>query len=138
MKVKIETITDSPKVLKETVKAQDWDMSSNYLDVVDEIRLECKICKINNVVTVDSDVEYTEKIVCARCLDEVRRNARKHYQFYIDNPENSGILDIDPLIREELLLEYPLKTLCRSDCKGICKTCGANLNIDRCTCKKEE
>ena len=43
-------------------------------------------------------------------------------------------LNVDELINDELLLEWPTKILCREDCKGICKICGRNLNDGECGC----
>ena len=43
-------------------------------------------------------------------------------------------LNVDELIKNELLLNWPLKVLCREDCRGICKTCGRNLNDGGCGC----
>lgn len=42
-------------------------------------------------------------------------------------PEN-GIIDLAPLVREEMLLAVPISPLCSPDCKGICPVCGENLN----------
>lgn len=43
-------------------------------------------------------------------------------------------LDIDELFREQLLLGIPMKTLCSDACKGICPSCGADLNEGGCLC----
>lgn len=42
--------------------------------------------------------------------------------------------DIFPRVREELILEIPIKLLCREDCRGVCVRCGANLNAGACGC----
>ena len=47
-------------------------------------------------------------------------------------------LDVDQLIFGEILVSWPMKVLCREDCKGICKRCGANLNLAECQCQKTE
>jgi uncharacterized protein len=39
------------------------------------------------------------------------------------------------LLREEVMLAIPYKTLCREDCKGICQVCGKNLNEGPCSCR---
>jgi uncharacterized protein len=43
-------------------------------------------------------------------------------------------IDLDPLIREEVLLALPLAPLCEAACQGICPTCGADLNEGPCGC----
>ena len=39
------------------------------------------------------------------------------------------------ILREEVMLAIPYKTLCREDCKGICQVCGKNLNEGPCSCR---
>jgi len=45
--------------------------------------------------------------------------------------------DLFPRVREELILEMPIKLLCREDCKGLCSKCGADLNKGACECPGE-
>jgi uncharacterized protein len=45
-----------------------------------------------------------------------------------------GVIDLGPALRDELLLNIPMGTLCREDCAGICPTCGANRNLTPCDC----
>ena len=77
-------------------------------------------------------------IPCSRCLKEVPTDIR----FSIDKElklENSTLndeemedadyliglhLDIDKLVYGEILVNWPMKVLCKEDCKGICKVCG--------------
>jgi len=42
-------------------------------------------------------------------------------------PEN-GQIDLEPLLREYALLEFPISPVCEPDCKGLCPVCGENLN----------
>jgi uncharacterized protein len=49
--------------------------------------------------------------------------------FYTDET-----VDLEAIIREQIILMVPLKPLCREDCPGLCPTCGANLNLESCAC----
>lgn len=49
---------------------------------------------------------------------------------------NEGKLDVDRLLFDEILVDWPSKVLCKNDCKGICPKCGANLNTSPCDCDK--
>lgn len=44
------------------------------------------------------------------------------------------LYDIFPRVWEALILEIPIKLVCREDCKGVCEGCGVNLNEEDCTC----
>ena len=47
-------------------------------------------------------------------------------------------LDLDELVREQILLALPSRNLCREDCKGLCQKCGADLNAGECSCEQGE
>jgi uncharacterized protein len=47
--------------------------------------------------------------------------------------EDSGLL-LEDVVREQVLLSLPTRTLCKEDCKGLCPRCGQNLNLESCNC----
>jgi len=51
-------------------------------------------------------------------------------------PEN-GKIDLEPFVREEMILAIPISSLCSLDCKGLCPVCGGNLNEEICTHEDE-
>ncbi|MBI3951269.1 MAG: DUF177 domain-containing protein [Acidobacteria bacterium] len=55
------------------------------------------------------------------------------YGFYRDN-----LLDVDALVREQIFLALPFRSLCRLDCRGLCPQCGVDLNRETCTCEVDE
>jgi len=50
--------------------------------------------------------------------------------------EGNGI-ELEDILREQVLLALPMQRVCRSDCKGICPSCGRNRNETNCDCKVE-
>ena len=48
---------------------------------------------------------------------------------------NGDGLVLEDVLREQVLLSLPEKTLCRADCKGLCPGCGRNLNTEPCSCE---
>ena len=50
----------------------------------------------------------------------------------------NGKLDLDEEIREELLLSFPMRFLCREDCPGLCPKCGKPLSQGDCGCPTTE
>jgi uncharacterized protein len=80
---------------------------------------------------------------CVRCLKEFRQTLHGEwtelYAFTQKSVSESGLLmpedghiDFAPVLREYALLEFPIKALCRSDCKGLCIECGQDLNVKDC------
>ena len=44
-------------------------------------------------------------------------------------------IDLDPIVREQVLLALPMRVICRDDCKGLCPSCGQDLNLEKCACE---
>ena len=44
------------------------------------------------------------------------------------------VIDLDPIVREQLILALPLTAVCREDCQGLCPQCGINRNEAKCSC----
>jgi uncharacterized protein len=83
------------------------------------------------------------KTTCVRCLDEFDLAVQTDFEemFTFPNhplseneafiPEN-GVLDLEEMIGDFLMLEVPINPVCRKDCQGLCKECGQNLNLAAC------
>lgn len=48
------------------------------------------------------------------------------------------VVDLESILREQVLLTLPLKPLCSEDCRGICPRCGADLNREACQCQEAQ
>jgi uncharacterized protein len=53
-----------------------------------------------------------------------------------EEPLEKQRVELQPAIREQLLLALPMGLLCREDCKGLCATCGKSLNDETCDCRQ--
>ncbi|MCD7955086.1 MAG: DUF177 domain-containing protein [Lachnospiraceae bacterium] len=87
---------------------------------------------------ISGQVELTVEFPCARCLKSVSRRLDIQPELELDLKENDYIegytLDVDQLIHDEALLIWPERVLCRDNCKGLCVTCGKDLNDGPCGC----
>ncbi len=94
------------------------------------------------------------EVPCARCLEPVRNPLGGEFDLIfrplgvdagpaeraLGAPETEigyyqeeGLV-LEDVLREQVLLSLPARTLCRQDCKGLCPRCGLNLNTESCTC----
>ncbi|MDY3248983.1 MAG: DUF177 domain-containing protein [Candidatus Choladocola sp.] len=82
------------------------------------------------------------QIPCARCLKPVDCRLEIQFDLETDLNEKDYIdgynLDVDQLVHDEALLVWPERVLCREDCKGLCSTCGQNLNDGSCDCERTD
>lgn len=94
-------------------------------------------------------IELTLSMPCDRCLEDVRKEFHIVTERELDMNEteaqriealdemnfiSGSNLDVDSFVYGEILLNLPMKILCRDDCKGICSRCGINLNRGTCDC----
>jgi uncharacterized protein len=83
---------------------------------------------------------------CSRCLEPVGGEISVHVDELFETAPLEGetykldddVIDLEPMVRDALLLELPLAPLCDPDCAGLCATCGANHNLTRCECVTTE
>ena len=98
------------------------------------------------VVLLKASCEFSMRHECDRCLSEFEREYDFNFEHtlvlksYTDDDElvvcENSNLELDELLVNDILLSLPTKILCREDCKGLCLTCGKNLNEGDCGCDK--
>lgn len=102
-------------------------------------------------VVADGKISALTELACSRCLDPYWQPVKIDFteifsQHPVDDAKNDlgeqplpadGSIDLTPLIRDYALLDIPIRQVCKEDCKGLCPTCGANLNLEDCGHKQE-
>lgn len=108
-------------------------------------------------IEVNGKLSIDFELACARCLDPVkehtviafsevfkRPSSNEDHEEDMEEEESDFIevdgerLDLRPYVEEALQLFVPFAPLCRNDCKGLCPTCGQNLNEHKCDCSTEK
>lgn len=95
-------------------------------------------------VQVKGTVTAPSTLVCRRCLatanepltvevDEIFRPSSDVWEEGYEVIDSTHI-DLELLVRDAMTLALPTFPVCSPDCKGLCANCGADLNVDECTC----
>ena len=95
-------------------------------------RTECARCL--EPVSGDFAVQLERTVAAEGTLTEKQLEENVDEYAVIEN----GRLDLDEAIREELLLSFPLRFLCREDCPGLCPKCGKPKRLGDCGCSQIE
>ncbi len=137
MKINADKIPKEGLTLKEKLDPKSLSLSTKEqgINFLNSVSAEAVISKTDSEVFVDvvleADIEYT----CSRCLAKIKDVFKK--KFNVNHEVNPGdILEIEEDIRQEMILGYPMKVVCKSDCKGLCANCGQNLNVAKCECPR--
>jgi len=125
--------------------------------IVGPVRAECSLLRTGHGILADCQFETQLAMECGRCLEPatVRVVGRLQEEFLPtvevrtgaplrDPPDadafsidENHVLDLGEAIRQHVLMEAPLRPLCRPDCQGLCPSCGIDRNVDTCQCKTE-
>lgn len=121
-----------------------------------ELELEVRLESVVEGVLVSGTVAATVAGECVRCLDPVSRSVVVDLQELYVHPDreqgrnrggsddgpaeddvmaalprlNGDLLDLEPALRDAVVLALPFRPLCREDCPGLCSECGARLEAD--------
>ena len=152
MKVQVSDIPDEGITLEfqETVKAS--------VPLLSPVKARLRIEKVGSEVLAQGEVTTRMELQCSRCLRNFPRDMDMNiYVVYhpveeLKDEERHEVradeldmgfyrndeLDIRDLIVEQILLNVPMKPLCRESCLGICPKCGADMNVSPCRCEQKE
>jgi uncharacterized protein len=115
--------------------AEIWNAGDRLLvkaSVAGEATVECSRCL--TPFSLPLEVAFEEEFVEGEPSDEADEQ-----EFEVDEQRtvtyySGDEIDLSEPLRENVLLELPMKPLCREDCRGLCTTCGTNLNEGECQC----
>jgi uncharacterized protein len=132
------------------------DFHSNDFRQVEPLEVRATAELVDDQIRIHGTIHTRLELVCARCLDTVMEEISKDVDLFyrrttalpaddedarlnLDDTE-IGFFEGDGLfladvLAEQVNLALPMKVICRSDCRGLCTQCGANLNHDECRCE---
>lgn len=126
----------------------ELSVSGSVVPATAEVVADVRLDSISGGIEVAASILAPWQGECRRCLRPIEGELLCEVrELYRPRPEHEAQdadedtyplagdhLDLRPLVRDALLLELPLAPLCRADCRGLCPTCGADLNLGPCGC----
>jgi len=105
-----------------------------------DLELEARLESVVEGVLVSGTARVSLAGECVRCLDPVTGHVVAEFQELYVYPERVAddevsrlegeLLDLEPVLRDAVVLALPLQPVCRDDCPGLCSECGARLALD--------
>jgi uncharacterized protein len=143
----------------------DFELTPEVLGLDDsDLKLDGDVHVIGEIektsaeVVVKGSITGEGEIECSRCLKPVAHKLKIDFQANFVTPEHFSVdkenevpvsdldtdvldgdrIDINDIVREQILLNVPEQVFCEPDCKGLCPKCGANRNLIDCKCDLNE
>jgi uncharacterized protein len=119
-------------------------------------RAQIMVKKMGTEISIKGKMSVKAKLICSRCLCEYYKElvipidviyhpleelkGEEIYELKTEELDmdfySDGEIDLNILLKEQIVLNLPMKPLCNESCKGICIRCGADLNKGDCGCEK--
>ncbi|MGI9036042.1 MAG: YceD family protein [Pyrinomonadaceae bacterium] len=134
------------------------DLEAENVKLKNPVRVTGKVSRGIAQTNVAGKIFAEAEIECARCLQATEQNLEIPFKAAFVTPENytqakeaeigtedldvsifkGDKIDLNELVREQILLNLPEQIFCRADCRGLCEKCGANRNLINCNCIEKE
>ena len=122
------------------------------------LKVKIRIEKAGDKYIIDGELEGNILARCDRCLEPYNHDLKTSFHLFLaqQNPETGEAeielleeemevefikgeeIDLNDIVRAQIYLSLPMKSLCADDCSGLCTTCGINLNKGHCQCRREK
>lgn len=134
MKIDLNQLPEAqPIKLRELEQPVDLEVTG--IKILSAIELKAEALKIRDNIDVKIDLKARALMQCSRCLTDTEVILQKDFRLDYTISKQDSFVDLSDDIRQEIILDYPVKPLCNPDCKGLCVKCGKNLNEGQCSCK---
>lgn len=158
MIVDLLNVGERPLAFEFTIDPNEIDLESEGAKIVGDVRISGELRRTTAKTDLKGLIKAPLEIDCTRCLTPVRRELDIAFDVTFVGKEmlpeakethlesadldtdviEGNELDLTDVAREQILLNLPEQVLCMDGCKGICPTCGADLNAADCKCGGDE
>jgi uncharacterized protein len=157
MRIEVENLTEQGESFERTYAPEELPLGDEFARLAGAARVWGRASLKRGEVSVRGQIQTSVETPCDRCSapapvpvnvefaalfgrpGEPAAEAKELQDEDLDFSVYEGdAIDLDELVREQILLALPTRQLCRDDCKGLCPACGADLNAQSCECPAAE
>ena len=158
MRIELENLEGGKGDFAHVYRPEDLNPVDERISLTGPASISGKVRLSGHEVFVNGHVETRVQVECDRCLQQVELPVNSDFSLeYITGSdyESSEVaelteaemsvavfdgkaLDVDEIVKEQVVLAVPTRMLCREDCKGICPECGVDRNTGECSCVTDD
>ena len=158
MRIELENLEDGKGSFAHTYQPDELDLMDERVKLQEPASIAGRIRTSGSEVRVSGKIDAHVEVECDRCLKAIEMPVLANFALeYITGQQYESThaaelsteelavsvfdgdgIDVDEIVREQILLAVPDRALCRNECKGICAKCGTDLNSGNCNCESSE
>ena len=158
MRIELENLEGGRSDFAHVYQPDELDPVDERIRLTEPATVKGKVRLSGNEVFVNGHIDTRAQVECDRCLQPIELNVSADFALeYITGSdyESSNLaeltedamavsvfdgeaIDVDEIVKEQIVLAVPTRVLCREDCKGICPECGIDKNTGECQCVTDD
>jgi uncharacterized protein len=158
MRIELENLEGGKSDFAHVYQPDDLNPIDERVRLIAPATINGKVRLSGQEVFVNGHLETRAQVECDRCLQPVELPVTTDFALeYISGSEyesspaaeltedelsvsvfEDNVIDVDEIVKEQVLLAVPTRMLCREDCKGICPECGIDRNTGTCNCVTDD
>ncbi len=165
LSIQLESVNESPRRFRLESEAGWWEQIRELLCQPDvalraPFALELSGYRLGARLLIRGQALGAVELSCGRCAESYTHEFREPIELLLEpsrthsdapqpaielDPEDPGLgvyngeeLDFEPVLRDLLVLAWPMQPRCLEDCRGLCPVCGTNRNTEACNCDVSE
>jgi uncharacterized protein len=158
MQIEIESLGREGRPFAHTYLAGELSLEDESLRLLEDVEVRGRARRKGKRVRLSGEIKTKLEKPCDRCLHSVILPVELAFEATFVSPDEElarespvleaedldasilegSAIDMDEVVREQILLAADERTLCREKCRGLCPQCGVNLNDERCACESSE
>jgi uncharacterized protein len=145
--VDVRDLLDRPGASREIHASEVIEgLTGELVSVPEAIRIDLLLESVVEGILASGPVWGQMAFRCARCLKPSRQAFRLEVTELFapgageeddEYPVRDETIDLEPMVRDTVVLAMPFSPLCRPDCMGLCERCGGDRNLGECSCGPE-
>lgn len=131
---------------------EDFELYGEAVKLKEPVHANFNLTRVRSGILMDGKMETTVELTCVRCLKRFDKRIsvevheafsmpgfEENFQGFDDvyTIERESEINIEPALHSNLVVSIPSNPICDEACKGICPHCGADLNLEECSCEKK-
>jgi len=158
MRIELENLEGGRGDFAHVYQPDELDPVDERIRLTEPATVKGKVRLSGNEVFVNGHIDTRAQVECDRCLQQIELPVSADFALeYITGSdyESSNLaeltedamavsvfdgetIDVDEIVKEQIVLAVPTRVLCREDCKGICPQCGIDKNTGECQCVTDD
>ncbi len=145
--VDVRDLLDRPGASREVHVSEVIEgLAGELVSVPEAVRIDLLLESVVEGILASGPVSGRMAFRCARCLKPSGQSFRLQVTELFalgageeddEYPVRDETIDLEPMVRDTVVLALPFSPLCRPDCLGLCERCGGDRNLGECSCGPE-